>query len=103
MVQTIRIAGDSLAGASGIAQARGLRVISVRADAARKRAGAAWRSLPGAQFDVDLFARELAALLDAGVGVIDALRTLGWNERRGTSSKYYRDLLPPLSSAAALP
>src|SRR5260370_21259813 len=43
-VQTIRIDGDSSAGASALAQARGLRVISVRADAARKRAGAAWRS-----------------------------------------------------------
>ncbi|MDB5788829.1 type II secretion system F family protein [Caballeronia mineralivorans] len=102
LVQTIRIDGESLAGASALAQARGLRVISVRADAARKRAGAAWRSLPGAKFDVDLFARELAALLDAGVGVIDALRTLGWNERREASAKIYRDLLRQLEEGHPL-
>src|SRR5260370_42463225 len=88
-VQTIRIDGDSSAGASALAQARGLRVISARADAARKHAGAAWRSLPGAKFDVDLFPREPAALLHAGVSAIDALRTLGWSERGGASSMIY--------------
>jgi general secretion pathway protein F len=43
--------------------------------------------LPGLKFNVELFARELAALLDAGVSVIDALRTLGSNERHRSDRK----------------
>jgi general secretion pathway protein F len=100
-VQTIRIDGDSSAGAAAIAQSRGLRVVSIRA-AARKGRGLGWSALPGMKFDVELFARELAALLDAGVGVIDALRTLGGNERREASAKIYRDLLRQLEEGHSL-
>jgi general secretion pathway protein F len=92
LVQTIRIDGDSSAGATAVAQSPGLRMISVQADAAHKRRGVSWSALPGLKFNVELFARELAALLDAGVGVIDALRTLGGNERREASAKIDRDM-----------
>ncbi|GAB3626144.1 Type II secretion system protein F [Pandoraea terrae] len=101
-MQTIRIEGDSSASATADAQSRGLRVISVAAESAGKRRRAVGSALPGLKFNVDLFARELAALLDAGVGVIDALRTLGGNERREASARIYRELLRRLEEGHAL-
>jgi general secretion pathway protein F len=102
LVQTVCVEGDTLAGAAAVAQSRGLRVISIRAGGTRKRRGIGRAMLPGLKFNVELFARELAALLDAGVSVIDALRTLGSNERREASANVYRDLLRRLEEGHAL-
>ncbi|HEX7906615.1 MAG TPA: type II secretion system F family protein [Paraburkholderia sp.] len=101
-VQTLRIDSDSSSSAASLARARGMRVVSVRADAGRRRQRKHWAALPGARFNVELFARELAALLDAGVGVVDALRTLGGNERREGSAQVYRDLLRLLEEGQSL-
>ncbi|NPT61575.1 type II secretion system F family protein [Paraburkholderia elongata] len=101
-VQTLRIDSDSSSTAASLARARGLRVVSVRADAGRRRYRKNWAALPGARFNVELFARELAALLDAGVGVVDALRTLGGNERREASAQVYRELLRLLEEGQSL-
>ncbi|RDJ97742.1 type II secretion system F family protein [Paraburkholderia lacunae] len=101
-VQTLRVDCDSSAAATALARARGLRVVSVRADARGRRRRARWSALPGARFNVELFARELAALLEAGVGVVDALRTLGGNERREASAVVYRDLLRQLEEGQSL-
>ena len=101
-VQTLRIDSDSSSTAASLARARGLRVVSVRADARRRRQGKNWAALPGGRFNVELFARELAALLDAGVGVVDALRTLGGNERREASAQVYRELLRLLEEGQSL-
>ncbi|KVP36617.1 general secretion pathway protein GspF [Burkholderia ubonensis] len=100
-VQTVRVDSDSPASASALARSRGFRVVSVSADARRRR-GANRLGMPGARFNVELFARELAALLDAGVGVVDALRTLGGNERREASAQVYRDLLRQLEEGQSL-
>jgi general secretion pathway protein F len=85
-VQTVRVDSDSTAAAAAIARARGLRVVSVRGAprAARWRVSTP-RRVRG-RFNVELFARELAALLAAGVSVVDALRTLAGNERRERSA-----------------
>ncbi|MBC8748707.1 MULTISPECIES: type II secretion system F family protein [Paraburkholderia] len=100
-VQTLRVDCDSSAAAIALARARGLRVVSVRAQArGQRRSG--WSAMPGAKFNVELFARELAALLDAGVGVIDALRTLSGNERREASAEVYGDLLRQLEEGHSL-
>ncbi|NUY02080.1 type II secretion system F family protein [Paraburkholderia youngii] len=100
-VQTLRVDCDSSAAAIALARARGLRVVSVRAQArGQRRSG--WGAMPGAKFNVELFARELAALLDAGVGVIDALRTLRGNERREASAEVYGDLLRQLEEGHSL-
>ncbi|KWB43310.1 general secretion pathway protein GspF [Burkholderia ubonensis] len=101
-VQTVRVDSDSPASASALARSRGFRVVSVSADARRQRRGANRLGMPGARFNVELFARELAALLDAGVGVVDALRTLGGNERREASAQVYRDLLRQLEEGQSL-
>jgi general secretion pathway protein F len=102
VLQTISIEGDTSALAAGIARSRGLRVISVRAQGAKRRRLAGRAMPPGTRFNVELFARELAALIDAGVSVIDALRTLGSNERREASAEVYRDLLRRLEEGHAL-
>ncbi|MBB2930203.1 type II secretion system F family protein [Paraburkholderia silvatlantica] len=101
-VQTLRIDSDSSTAATALARSRGLRVVSVRADGGRRRQRANRLGIPGARFNVELFARELAALLDAGVGVVDALRTLGGNERREASAQVYRDLLRQLEEGQSL-
>ncbi len=101
-VQTIHIDSDSPAGAAATARSRGLRVASIRVAAGASRGRTRWLTLQVAKFDVELFARELAALLDAGVGVIDALRTLGGNERRDASGKVYRQLLRQLDEGHSL-
>lgn len=101
-VQTLRIDSETPTAATALARSRGLRVVSVRADGGRRRQRANRLGIPGARFNVELFARELAALLDAGVGVVDALRTLGGNERRETSAQVYRDLLRQLEEGQSL-
>ncbi|PMS35606.1 general secretion pathway protein F [Trinickia symbiotica] len=102
LVQTISLEGDTSDGAASIARSRGLRVISIRADGVARRRLAQSTALGGARFNVELFARELAALIDAGVSVIDALRTLGSNERREASAQVYRDLLRRLEEGHSL-
>ncbi|UCF22688.1 MAG: type II secretion system F family protein, partial [Ralstonia sp.] len=102
LVQTVCIEGDTQAGATAVAQSRGLRVIAVRSGSVRGQHGIGRSGLAGRRFNVELFARELAALLDAGVSVIDALRTLGSNERREASAAVYRDLLRRLEEGLAL-
>ncbi|PTB18440.1 general secretion pathway protein GspF [Trinickia symbiotica] len=102
LVQTISLEGDTSDGAASIARSRGLRVISIRADGVARRRLAQRTALGGARFNVELFARELAALIDAGVSVIDALRTLGSNERREASAQVYRDLLRRLEEGHSL-
>ncbi|MGF6598956.1 general secretion pathway protein F [Paraburkholderia sp. GAS448] len=101
-VQTVRIDSDSSSAAAALARSRGLRVVSVSAVAGRQRRRANLPAMPGTRFNVELFARELAALLDAGVGVVDALRTLGGNERREASAQVYRDLLRQLEEGQSL-
>ena len=101
-VQTLRIDSETPTAATALARSRGLRVVSVRADGGRRRQRANRLGMPGARFNVELFARELAALLDAGVGVVDALRTLGGNERREASAQVYRDLLRRLEEGQSL-
>src|ERR1700731_1864775 len=86
-VQTVRLDSDSSGAATAIARSRGLRVVSIRADSAREGRRLSWSKVRNVKFNVELFARELAALLDAGVGVVDALRTLGSNERREASAQ----------------
>ncbi|CAB3789966.1 type II secretion system F family protein [Pararobbsia alpina] len=101
-VQTLRVDCDSSATATALARARGLRVVSVRPAGRQRRRHLSWAAMPAARFNVELFARELAALLEAGVGVVDALRTLGGNDRRESSAWVYRDLLRHLEEGRSL-
>ncbi|MCC8400747.1 type II secretion system F family protein [Paraburkholderia sp. MMS20-SJTN17] len=101
-VQTVRVESDSTTAAAAIARARGWRVVSVRGERAAARMRLRAPAIARGKFNVELFARELAALLAAGVGVVDALRTLASNERREGSAAVYRGLLRRLEEGQSL-
>jgi general secretion pathway protein F len=101
-VQTVHVESDSTAAAASLARARGLRVVSVRGERGSARLRLRTPALARGKFNVELFARELAALLSAGVGVVDALRTLASNERRERSAAVYRGLLRRLEEGQSL-
>jgi general secretion pathway protein F len=85
-VRRERIAAESAAAASQQVQRGGLRVLSCAPVQVP-----AWRRGTAATLDVGQFTFELAALLDAGLGMIDAVRTLGERERSaGAKSTFVR-------------
>lgn len=100
-VQTLSLDSDSVAGATAQAEARGLRVVSVKA-ARRSSPRLAFAAARPVKFDAGLFAQELAALLEAGVGVIDALRTMRGNDARAGAGRVYQTLLRQLDEGQAL-
>jgi general secretion pathway protein F len=59
----------------------GARVLTCRSVAGPRERWAAWLPRRRARLAVGLFSEELAALLDAGLGMVDALRTLAMKER----------------------
>ncbi len=78
-VRVTRVHAASAQQAAQRAQLDGLRVLSCRP--ATMRRFAVPRRQGRAKLDVALLAEELAALLDAGLGMVDALRTLAQKER----------------------
>jgi general secretion pathway protein F len=82
-------------------QLRGLRVLSCREVRASSLKGLRRRRL-----DIGLFTDELAALLDAGLGMVDTLRTLAQKERdsggRQALETVTRDVIEGLPLSAAL-
>lgn len=100
-VQTLHLDSDSVAGATAQAEARGLRVVSVKT-ARRQSPRLAFAAARPVKFDAALFAQELAALLEAGVGVIDALRTMRGNAARAGAGLVYQTLLRQLDEGQAL-
>jgi general secretion pathway protein F len=99
---TERLRAPDARQASEQVQLRGLRVLSCReVRTSNKRS---WRRR---RLDVGLFTDELAALLDAGLGMVDTLRTLSQKERdsgaRLALEAVTRDVVEgqPLSAALA--
>ncbi len=88
------------------AELDGMRVIACQPVAAARWQGFALRNTR-ARLDVALFAHELAALLDAGLGIVEALQTLGARgrgaEQRAIFGRIVRALSEghPLSAALA--
>ncbi len=105
-LQTERLRAGSERQAAEQVQLRGLRVLSCRAlEGAANRAG--WRAVFSRQkLDVGLFTDELAALLDAGLGMVDTLRTLAQKERDGRAREALesitRDITEGLPLSAAM-
>jgi general secretion pathway protein F len=80
-VQSTRVAAQSEQQATQQVRLGGMRVISCRGVAQPRRGFDALLSKRRVRLDIGLFAEELAALLDAGLGMVDAIRTLGMKER----------------------
>jgi general secretion pathway protein F len=82
-------------------QLRGLRVLSCREIRVSN-----WQGLRRRRLDLGLFTDELAALLDAGLGMVDTLRTLAQKERdsggRQALEAVTRDVIEGLPLSAAL-
>lgn len=92
-VRSTRVHAASAAEATRHLQAQGLRVLACTPARADRRAPAAQRS----RLDVAQFAQELAALLDAGLGMLAALETLGSRNR----SPHLRALFGRLARAVS--
>jgi general secretion pathway protein F len=99
---TERLRASDATKASEQVQLRGLRVLSCRE--VRTTSFQGWRRR---RLDVGLFTDELAALLDAGLGMVDTLRTLAQKERdtgaRQALEAVTREVIEgqPLSAALA--
>jgi general secretion pathway protein F len=81
-LQTERVRAGSEQLASDQVRLRGLRVLSCRPVGAG-RGSAVRSSMARQRLDVGLFTDELAALLEAGLGMVDTLETLAQKERPG--------------------
>jgi general secretion pathway protein F len=105
-LQTERLRAGSERQASEQVQLRGLRVLSCRTIAGSGSEREGWRGLRRQKLDVGLFTDELAALLDAGLGMVDTLRTLAQKERDGRAREALeavtRDITEGLPLSAAL-
>ena len=80
-VQARRVAAPSEQQATQQLQLANLRVLSCRPAPAPRWAFATLLPRRRARLQIGLFTEELAALLDAGLGMVDAIRTLALKER----------------------
>jgi general secretion pathway protein F len=98
---TERLHASDVTNASEQIRLRGMRVLSCR----QVRAGG-WQGLRRRRLDVGLFTDELAALLDAGLGMVDTLRTLSQKERdagaRQALEAVTREVIEGMPLSAAL-
>jgi len=98
---TERLRASDAANASEQIQLRGMRVLSCR-----ELRSTGWQGLRRRRLDVGLFTDELAALLDAGLGMVDTLRTLSQKERdaggRQALEAVTREVIEGLPLSAAL-
>jgi general secretion pathway protein F len=101
-VQTRRIAAASEQQAAQQLQLAGWRVLSCRPVAARRLARAPWLARARARLDIGLFTEELAALLEAGLGMVDAIRTLALKESDGTARRALERLADDLNAGLPL-
>lgn len=96
-MRSLRIGAIDATAATRLAESEGLRVLSCAA----RRNSFAWggrRSIAIARtrLDIALFAHELASLLDAGLGIIDALETLAEKERLSETRRVFEKMVQSL-------
>lgn len=101
-IQVRRIAAVDRAAALHQAERQGLRVLSC--DERGRRFGFATRgkTTRGARIDVAQFAQELASLLDAGLGIVDAIETLAEKEEASDSSRALERVVQALKEGQTL-
>jgi general secretion pathway protein F len=102
-LQTEQVQASSEAQATEQVRLRGMRVLSIKPINAGKKKGPGFLKK---KLDIGLFTDELAALLDAGLGMIETLRTLSSKETdrfsREALESVTRDITEGLPLSAAL-
>ena len=80
----------------------GLRVIACTPQQSPMPLGSRWNFRRRARIDIALFAEELASLLDAGLGMVDAMRTLAAKEREGSGRAAFNAVVERLIEGRSL-
>ena len=104
-VTTVQYHAPDAGTARLLAQQQGLRVLSCNPAAsgfARGGGRAGMPRLAPVRLDVGLFAHELGTLLDAGLGIIDAIDTLADKERLPAAREVLRQLVSALKEGRSL-
>lgn len=97
VMRSRRIAAIDAASAKRLAECDGLHVLSCTLRHARFAGIFLHHKKPRRmRFDVALFAHELASLLDAGLGIIDAIETLSEKERSSEIHRLYEQMVQSL-------
>jgi general secretion pathway protein F len=97
VIRSLRLAAVDATAATRLAEREGLRVLSC----IPRRNNFEWGAGRGSaavrtRLDIALFAHELAALLDAGLGIIDALETLAEKERLSETRLVFEKMVQSL-------
>lgn len=99
-MRSLRIAAIDAAAAIRQAEREGLRVLSCapHRNSFARGAGRAGRGIAAVRtrLDIALFAHELASLLDAGLGIIDAIETLAEKERLSDTRRVFEKMVQAL-------
>lgn len=96
-VSVVTLDAETPAQADRLARERGLAVITIRAELSP----AGWWRARAPRFALTLFAQQLIALLDAGLGTVEALEALS-QEHRGVSSSPLQRLLDQVRAGQSL-
>ncbi|MGE5712836.1 MAG: type II secretion system F family protein [Betaproteobacteria bacterium] len=101
-LQTRRVAAPSEQQAAQQVRLDGARVLACRGIAPPRRGVARMAPRRAAALDLGLFSEELAALLDAGLGIVDAIRTLALKERHDAARRALERIAHDLSEGLPL-
>jgi general secretion pathway protein F len=101
-MQARRVPAGSEQEARQRVQLDGWRVMSCRAVSGSRRAMAASLSPRRPAIDIGMFVEELAALLDAGLGMLDAIRTLASKERQAPARQAIERIAAELAEGQPL-
>jgi general secretion pathway protein F len=101
-IRSTRVTAMSEQQAAQQLQLDGWRVLSCRSVPTPRGAFEALLPHRRARLEIGLFAEELAALLDAGLGMVDAIRTLALKERDETARRAIERLATDLTTGLPL-
>jgi general secretion pathway protein F len=102
-LRILKVQAHDAEGAKRIAELEGLAVLSCEPLGAFIQAPKGVGDMPrSGRLDVALFAQELASLLDAGLGIIEALETLAEKDSKAASNRILKRLLLALREGRRL-
>lgn len=101
-IRTFRVPAVDAESATQLAQREGLRVLSCKPRSAGLFGSRNAIKARSANLDIALFAHELGALLDAGLGIIEGIETLSEKERSSETSRILGRLIRALKEGQNL-